>query len=131
MTALLFTDGILNARTDIKAVGLTQTVLTVLWTFTFQLSVGQLGWQLPAETGSTRLRQKTICLARNSYYLTSVIANVLQPYFMNPTVRITKPLLSLLTSLIPYNLCMSCPCALTLPFVMDLFVCLGPFELLF
>lgn len=53
-------------------------------TFLFQLSAGQLGWALPAEVGSTRLRQKTICLARNSYYIISVIAGVLQPYFMNP-----------------------------------------------
>lgn len=50
----------------------------------FQLSAGQLGWALPAEVGSTRLRQKTICLARNAYYIVSVIAGVLQPYFMNP-----------------------------------------------
>lgn len=35
--------------------------------------------------GSTRLRKKTICLARNSYYIVSVISQVLQPYFMNPT----------------------------------------------
>lgn len=55
-----------------------------LGTFIFQLSAGQLGWALPAEVGSTRLRQKTICLARNAYYIVSVIAGVLQPYFMNP-----------------------------------------------
>jgi MFS transporter, SP family, general alpha glucoside:H+ symporter len=44
-----------------------------------------VGWALPAEVGSTRLRQKTIVLARNSYYLVNVVSNVLQPYFMNPT----------------------------------------------
>jgi SP family general alpha glucoside:H+ symporter-like MFS transporter len=35
--------------------------------------------------GSTRLRQKTIVLARNSYYIAQVISQVLEPYFMNPT----------------------------------------------
>ncbi|RDW82171.1 hypothetical protein BP6252_03283 [Coleophoma cylindrospora] len=61
-----------------------QGAFTMLWTFCFQLSVGQLGWALPAEVGSTRLRQKTVVLARNAYYLASVIARTLEPYFLNP-----------------------------------------------
>jgi len=58
---------------------MTQAVLTLVWTFVFQLSVGQLGWAIPAEIGSTRLRQKTICLARNAYYVVGVVANAFQP----------------------------------------------------
>jgi SP family general alpha glucoside:H+ symporter-like MFS transporter len=85
MACTLFVIGILNTKTSINGVGMSQAVLTLVWTFMFQLSVGQLGWALPAEMGSTRLRQKTIVLARNSYYVVSVISNVLQPYFMNPT----------------------------------------------
>ena len=85
MSVILFVIGILNVKTQEHGVSMTQAVLTLLWTFTFQLSAGQLGWALPAEMGSTRLRQKTVCLARNSYYVVSVIANVLEPYFMNPT----------------------------------------------
>lgn len=85
MGCILYVIGILNTKTSIHGIGMTQAVLTLAWTFIFQLSVGQLGWALPAEMGSTRLRQKTICLARNSYYIVSVISNVLQPYFMNPT----------------------------------------------
>lgn len=84
MSMVLFTIGILNVWTKKDGFGLTQAVLTLVWTFVFQLSAGQLGWALPAEVGSTRLRQKTICLARNSYYVVSVISQVLQPYFMNP-----------------------------------------------
>lgn len=84
MTTTLFLIGILNVWTHRKSVALAQAVLTLFWTFTFQLSVGQLGWALPAEMGSTRLRQKTVCLARNSYYIISVISGVLEPYFMNP-----------------------------------------------
>lgn len=34
--------------------------------------------------GSTRLRQKTICLARNASNLTGVVAGTLQQYVMNP-----------------------------------------------
>ncbi|KAJ4507564.1 hypothetical protein HRR83_004144 [Exophiala dermatitidis] len=68
----------------VSVVSLLQASLTLIWTLTFQLSVGQLGWSLPAEIGSTRLRQKTICLARNAYYIASVVAGIVQPYLMNP-----------------------------------------------
>ena len=68
----------------INGVGLAQACLTLLWTFMFQLSAGQLGWALPAEMGSTRLRQKTICLARNASNLTGVVAGTLQQYMVNP-----------------------------------------------
>lgn len=84
MTIILILIGILNVWTQHTSVGMFQAVLTLAWTLVFQLSAGQLGWSLPAEVGSTRLRQKTVCLARNAYYIISVIAGVLQPYFMNP-----------------------------------------------
>lgn len=85
MCVILCLIGILNVKTKQHSIGMTQAVLTLLWTFVFQLSVGQLGWAIPAEIGSTRLRQKTICLARNAYYIIGVAANAIQPYFMNPT----------------------------------------------
>lgn len=43
--------GILNPWTHIHSVAWVQAVLTLVWTFTFQLSAGQLGWALPAEIG--------------------------------------------------------------------------------
>lgn len=76
--------GILNAWTDLDAVAWVQAVLTLVWTFTFQLSAGQLGWALPAEIGSTRLRQKTICLARNTSNILAVICSTLNNYMINP-----------------------------------------------
>ncbi|KAK9242915.1 hypothetical protein V1506DRAFT_494758 [Lipomyces tetrasporus] len=85
MAMILFIIGILNVWTSNNSVGMSQAVLTLVWTFVFQLSAGQLGWALPAEIGSTRLRQKTVCLARNAYYLVSLGLGTLQPYFMNPT----------------------------------------------
>lgn len=77
--------GVLNIWTDKRSVAMTQAVLTLVWTFVFQLSIGQLGWAIPAEVGSTRLRQRTVCLARNAYYIVHVVALMVQPYFMNPT----------------------------------------------
>lgn len=76
--------GILNVWTSHQSVAWAQAILTLIWTFTFQLSAGQLGWALPAEIGSTRLRQKTVCLARNAYYICGVVGGTLENYFMNP-----------------------------------------------
>lgn len=84
MFLVLMIIGILNVWTDQKSIALTQAILTLAWTFIFQLSAGQLGWALPAEMGSTRLRQKTICLARDSSNIAGVIGGVLQQYMMNP-----------------------------------------------
>ncbi|KAH7242802.1 general substrate transporter [Fusarium tricinctum] len=84
MCCVLMVIGILNVWTHIHAVALSQACLTLLWTFIFQLSAGQLGWALPAEMGSTRLRQKTICLARDASNITGTVGGVLQQYFMNP-----------------------------------------------
>jgi MFS transporter, SP family, general alpha glucoside:H+ symporter len=77
--------GILNVWTDRQAVAWTQGVLTLVWTVTFQLSAGQLGWALPAEIGSTRLRQKTVCLARNVSNILGVVGGTLNNYMVNPT----------------------------------------------
>jgi SP family general alpha glucoside:H+ symporter-like MFS transporter len=84
MCCVLMIIGILNVWTHIHAVAMSQACLTLLWTFIFQLSAGQLGWALPAEMGSTRLRQKTICLARDASNITGTVGGVLQQYFMNP-----------------------------------------------
>lgn len=79
MFIILMIIGIMSPWTDHpKSVGLAQACLTLVWTFIFQLSAGQLGWALPAEMGSTRLRQKTICLARNASNLTGVVSGTLQ-----------------------------------------------------
>ncbi|CAK7213756.1 hypothetical protein SBRCBS47491_001913 [Sporothrix bragantina] len=84
MTTLLLVVGLLGLGGENRTIGLIQAALTLAWTLVFQLSVGQLGWALPAEVGSTRLRQRTVCLARNAYYASSLAANVAQPYLLNP-----------------------------------------------
>ncbi|KAH7367723.1 general alpha-glucoside permease [Plectosphaerella cucumerina] len=84
MFLVLLLIGVLSAWTVRPSVAMAQAVLTLAWTFIFQLSAGQLGWALPAEIGSTRLRQKTICLARDSSNIVGTIAGISQQYFMNP-----------------------------------------------
>lgn len=84
MFTLLYLIGILTSWKHLTGVAQSQAYLTLVWKFVFQLSAGQLGWAIPAEVGSTRVRQKTIVIARNAYYVIYVTGNVLQPYFMNP-----------------------------------------------
>ncbi|OLN88135.1 Maltose permease MAL31-like protein 1 [Colletotrichum chlorophyti] len=89
MSVILFVIGVLDeftysSSTLSKAIGWAQAALTLVWTFIFQLSVGQLGWAIPSEVGSTRLRQKTICIARFAYYVMNLLASTIQPYFINP-----------------------------------------------
>ncbi|EXJ64317.1 hypothetical protein A1O7_00653 [Cladophialophora yegresii CBS 114405] len=84
MASILYLIGTLTLWADHFFVAMTQALLTIVWTITFQLSVGQLGWSIPAEVGSTRLRTKTICLARNAYYLVGFIGGAVQPYMLNP-----------------------------------------------
>ena len=84
LTLILFIIGILSVWTSQQHIAMAQAVLCLIWTLIFQMTIGQLGWALPAEVGSTRLRQKTVCLARNAYYIASVASGVLMPYFMNP-----------------------------------------------
>jgi MFS transporter, SP family, general alpha glucoside:H+ symporter len=85
MFVFLYLIGILTSWKEVGQVAEAQAYLTLVWKFTYQLSAGQLGWAIPAEVGSTRVRQKTVILARNAYYIIYVIGNVLQPYFMNPS----------------------------------------------
>lgn len=62
-----------------------QAALCIIWLLTFSLTVGPVGWAIPPEVSSTRLRSKTVVLARNTYYLAQIVANVIEPYMVNPT----------------------------------------------
>ena len=66
------------------AVPYVQSALTIVWLFIFSLSIGPCGWCIPAEVSSTRLRSKTIVVARNTYYICNAIARVVQPVLINP-----------------------------------------------
>lgn len=82
---ILMIVGILEVHSSNSSVGMAQACLMLIFTFVFQGTIAPLGWALPAEVGSTRLRQKTIVLARNGYYIISTIGGVLMSYMLNPT----------------------------------------------
>ncbi|RDW68766.1 uncharacterized protein DSM5745_08526 [Aspergillus mulundensis] len=85
MCVYLFIIGILDLVRDRSGVKWAQSSLCIIWLFTYSLTVGPLGWSIAPEVSSTRLRSKTIVLGRSTYYVAILVANVIEPYFMNPT----------------------------------------------
>lgn len=83
MSSYLLIIGFLTLKSNNNVVW-AQSALCIVWLFTFSLTVGPMGWSIAPEVSSTRLRSKTICLARNAYYLAITVANVIEPYMMNP-----------------------------------------------
>ena len=59
--------------------------LIILFSVIYDSTIGPVCYALVAEIPSTRLRVKTVVLARVSYNITSLISNVLMPRMLNPT----------------------------------------------
>lgn len=85
MCLWLFLIGCLTLDTHSQSIKWIQSALCIIWLLSFSLSIGPVGWAIPAEVSSTRLRSKTVVLARNTYYVSQIVANVIEPYMMNPT----------------------------------------------
>jgi MFS transporter, SP family, general alpha glucoside:H+ symporter len=58
--------------------------MLLLFTFLYDLTVGPVCYALVAEVSSTRLRSKTIVLARNTYNIGGIIVNILTTYQLTP-----------------------------------------------
>jgi MFS transporter, SP family, general alpha glucoside:H+ symporter len=59
--------------------------MLLIYTFTYDLTIGPVCYSLVAELPSVRLRQKTIVLARNFYNVWGIINQVWTPYMLNPS----------------------------------------------
>lgn len=58
--------------------------MLLVYTFFYDSSVGPVCYSLVAEISSTRLRTKSIVLARNLYNVFSIVNGVIIPYMLNP-----------------------------------------------
>ena len=88
MCCCLITIGFLTLPSQRDSLVWAQSGLCIVWLFSFSLSVGPVGWTVPAEVSSTRLRSKTIVLARNTYYITNIGANIIQPYMVCHNIQL-------------------------------------------
>lgn len=59
--------------------------MLLVFTFTYDLTVGPVCYSLVAELPSTRLRAKTIVLARNVYNVGGIISNIITNYQLTKT----------------------------------------------
>ncbi|KAH7140473.1 hypothetical protein B0J13DRAFT_596658 [Dactylonectria estremocensis] len=59
--------------------------LIILMAFTYNITIGPTCYVIVAEIPSTRLRVKTVALARVGYNMFTILNNVLAPQMLNPT----------------------------------------------
>lgn len=59
--------------------------LLLLYTFVYDCTVGPVCYSLVTEMTSTRLKTKSVVLARNMYNITSIVTNIITPLMLNPT----------------------------------------------
>jgi len=58
--------------------------MLMIFTFVYDMTVGPVCYSLVAEIPSTRLKAKTVVLARNFYNIAGIINNVITPRMLNP-----------------------------------------------
>lgn len=85
LTMLLLIVGILASTSQSPGTKWGQAGLCLLWLFTYSSTVGPICYTIISETSSLRLRAKSVCLSRNIYNMTQIVANVIEPYLINPT----------------------------------------------
>lgn len=76
--------GIISCLTPSLAISWALASLVVLLTFSFNCTIGPVCYSLVSEIPSTRLRVKTVIIARIAYNLTSLVTNVLGAKMLNP-----------------------------------------------
>ncbi|EXJ95243.1 MFS transporter, SP family, general alpha glucoside:H+ symporter [Capronia coronata CBS 617.96] len=85
MFIILMIIGGLGVPSLSTSVGWASGALILILTFIYDFTVGPVCYSLVAEIPSTRLRIKTVVLARNVYNIMGIVIGTLQPRMMNPT----------------------------------------------
>jgi len=84
MTLLLLLIGLISISNS-KGAAWGIGSLLLVYTFTYDITVGPVCYSLVAEIPSTRLKTKSIVLARNVYNVMGIVNGVIVPYMLNPT----------------------------------------------
>ncbi|CAI6096719.1 unnamed protein product [Clonostachys chloroleuca] len=82
---ILLTIGFMGIPAPITGVAWASGVLLMIFVAIYDLTIGPIGYCLVSEIPSSRLRIKTVILARNTYNIASICANFLNPPILNPT----------------------------------------------
>ncbi|KAJ5826247.1 hypothetical protein N7474_003385 [Penicillium riverlandense] len=84
LSLLMFLIGFLAIGPDNSAFGFATSAIYLVWFGVWCLSIGPLPYIINGEVSSTRLRAKTITLARGVYLILNIINSVVAPYILNP-----------------------------------------------
>ncbi|KAL2871432.1 general substrate transporter [Aspergillus lucknowensis] len=74
-----------GAGVDSTAGNYAQAGLMLAWLGVYYLTVGPICYAIISEVSSTRLRNKSICIARIVYYISQIVCNSVNPEMLNPT----------------------------------------------
>lgn len=81
---VLLTIGFTSLATT-KAASFATGSLLLLFTLCYDIAVGTVAYSIVAEMPSSRLRTKTIVLARSLYNCQGIINGIITPYMLNPS----------------------------------------------
>ncbi|KAL4878849.1 general substrate transporter [Aspergillus karnatakaensis] len=84
LTLILFSVG-LASLSNTTATGWAIGSLLLVFTFTYDCTIGPVCYSIVTEIPSTQMRAKTIVLARNVYNLFMIVNGVIVPRMLNPT----------------------------------------------
>ncbi|KAL2864140.1 general substrate transporter [Aspergillus lucknowensis] len=85
MGLMMFLLGFVALAPQTSAVGYASSAIFLIWNCGYQLTVGPSAYILVSEVSSTRLRSKTVALARNAYNVSLLINYFVSPYILNPS----------------------------------------------
>ena len=57
----------------------------MFWMFFYYSTIGPVSYAIISETSAIKLRNKSVCLARITYYLAAIVCATISPYMINPT----------------------------------------------
>jgi SP family general alpha glucoside:H+ symporter-like MFS transporter len=81
----LIAGGVVATLPETNATSWTLGSIIIFLTFVYDSTIGPVCYTLVAEIPSTRLRVKTVVLARVCYNLASIVVNTITPRMLNPT----------------------------------------------
>ncbi|KAK6530267.1 hypothetical protein TWF694_003629 [Orbilia ellipsospora] len=85
LDVILFIIGFIALAESTTATQWATGSMLLVYTFFYDTTVGPVCYSLVSEMSSTRLRAKTIVLARNLYNIFSIVNGVVIPHMLNPT----------------------------------------------
>ena len=84
LALLMFVIGFLAFGPETSAFGFATSAVYLVWFGVWCVTIGPLPYVINGEVSSTRLRGKTIAIARGTYLVLNIVNSVVAPYILNP-----------------------------------------------